>query len=182
MTLKPSHQPAPTSGELMSSAAGSHAKTSATLGIGQESAANDPVCGLSMSGSLAWYDLDSLLWRTWQRCFIEGWELFSETFPDSGLMRSGRLFRRAPWVLHTHGKDCSLWPTPTASMGQNGWGINLNCLHGYRPDVGARCAVSGWRPHPELIETLMGFPIHWTDLGDSETPLCPKSQSGLEDA
>lgn len=32
--------------------------------------------------------------------------------------------------------------------------------------------------NPPWVEWLMGFPIGWTDLGDSETPSSPKSPSG----
>jgi hypothetical protein len=39
----------------------------------------------------------------------------------------------------------------------------------------------GGVPHPEFVEQLLGFPIGWTDLEASETPSCPKSQSGSAD-
>jgi hypothetical protein len=33
------------------------------------------------------------------------------------------------------------------------------------------------RLNPAWVEWLMGFPIGWTDLGPSETPSSPQSQS-----
>jgi hypothetical protein len=39
----------------------------------------------------------------------------------------------------------------------------------------------GGQLNPTWVEWLMGFPLGWTDLEDSGTPLSPKSQSGLGD-
>ena len=36
----------------------------------------------------------------------------------------------------------------------------------------------GGQLNPDWVEWLMGFPIGWTDLKDSETPSCPKSPNG----
>lgn len=44
----------------------------------------------------AWYDQDSRCWRTWQQSLVEVWESFSETWPRSGMMRSGIAYRRNP--------------------------------------------------------------------------------------
>lgn len=174
MTCEPFPQPAPPNGESMSSSGDSPARTLVLQDMGGGLRGSAPDYGPNCFGSLAFFDRDTSSWRMWQHCFIEGWQPFSESFPSSGMTRSGVLFPRARWLLHTHGSECSLWPTPTASMGKKGWGISLTCHHGYRPDVAARCDVSGWKPHPELIEVLMGFPQKWTDLEGSETPLCPK--------
>tara|TARA_R110000824_G_scaffold34474_2_gene109278 strand:+ start:373 stop:789 length:417 start_codon:yes stop_codon:yes gene_type:complete len=46
---------------------------------------------------------------------FEEWETFSETFPPSGMMRSGALFPLPQWVLPTSEKGSSSWPTPTAT-------------------------------------------------------------------
>jgi len=37
--------------------------------------------------------------------------------------------------------------------------------------------MQGGQLNPMWVEWLMGFPIGWTDLKDSETPLCPKLPS-----
>lgn len=63
----------------------------------------------------AWFDRDTLCWRTWQRSLVEGWEPFSETWPRSGMMRSGIAFRRAPLVPLTDETGSGLLPTPEAS-------------------------------------------------------------------
>lgn len=65
----------------------------------------------------AWFDHEQRCWRTWQRCLVEGWEVFSGTWPRSGMTRNGIAFRRPPLVPLTKGIGCgSLLPTPTASQ------------------------------------------------------------------
>jgi hypothetical protein len=64
----------------------------------------------------AWFDPKSRSWRTWQRCLVEGWEVFSGTWPRSGMMRSGIAYRRQPLVLLTKGTASgSSLPTPCAT-------------------------------------------------------------------
>lgn len=64
----------------------------------------------------AWFDREARCWRTWQRCLVEGWEIFSDTWPRSGMTRNGIAYRRAPLVLLTNGTASgSLLPTPEAS-------------------------------------------------------------------
>ncbi|SDM63020.1 hypothetical protein SAMN04488074_12479 [Lentzea albidocapillata subsp. violacea] len=94
-------------------------------------------------------------------------------------MRSGQLFPRAPWVLHTHVTACSYWPTPRASMANN------HCTYRpqYRADAPAleqRVAMrgqSGGYLNPQWVEWLMGFPSGWLPpvCAPSETPSSPTS-------
>ncbi len=64
----------------------------------------------------AWFDQRARCWRTWQRCLVEGWEIFSGTWPRSGMMRNGIAYQRAPLVLLTRGTASGfLLPTPEAS-------------------------------------------------------------------
>jgi hypothetical protein len=64
---------------------------------------------------LANLDPDSSSWRTSQRCFIEGLTEFLETWPRSGLMRSGTAFRLPPLVRLTEETEYGLLPTPSAT-------------------------------------------------------------------
>lgn len=158
-----------------SSAEDSRAKTSAMLVLALELKVNDPGCGLSSRASLARFDPDSSSWRTSQRCLIEGWESFSETWPESGMTRSGQLFPHAPWALHTCDDECSLWPTPTASMDGRGFGIPLHENTGrYKLSTVRRVhelvTEHGWRIHPHFTEALMGFPMDASAIAESETP------------
>ena len=165
----------------MSYAAVSHAKTSAMLVLALELQENDPVCGRPSRASLANFDPDTSSWRTSQRCLIEEWALYSETWPESGMTRSGRLFPRAPWALHTCDDGCSLWLTPTASMDERGFGIPLHENTGrYKLStvrrVHALVGEHGWRIHPNFTEVLMGYPMDWTEIKESGIPSSRRSR------
>jgi hypothetical protein len=98
-----------------SSAAASHARTSASPVREPDSLERGPVFGMSSLGSLASYDPATSLWRTSQLSLLEEWEPFSETFPRSGMTRSGTLFRLQPLVRPTAEIESGLWRTPSAS-------------------------------------------------------------------
>jgi hypothetical protein len=67
--------------------------------------------------SFAYYDRSTSSWKTCRGCLFEDaeWETYSESFPKWGLMRNGRLYRRAPLVRPISGRGCSLLPTPNAT-------------------------------------------------------------------
>lgn len=98
----------------MRSAAGSPARTSATLAGRLALRVSEAVYGQSMPASLANYDPVSSSWRTSQRCLVEGWTVFSETWPRSGMMRSGIAYQLAPLAPLISGTGSGLWPTPSA--------------------------------------------------------------------
>jgi hypothetical protein len=139
--------------------------------------------GLSLRESLASFDPDSSCWRTYQASLLTGQlDEYSETFPESGTMQSGRLYPRVPWVPHTCDDECSLWPTPTASMDGRGFGIPLhhNRTGRYRETTVLRVqelvGAHGWRIHPHFTEALMGLPLDHTAIAESVTPSLPKSR------
>ena len=105
----------------------------------------------------------------WLMVEFGGLMLYSKTLPRAGTMQNGRLYLRAEWVPHTHGKDCSSYPTPTACFGQRGWGLTETNSRGYSKETHQRCREIGWRPSPETVEALMGFPIGHTDVEHSGT-------------
>lgn len=99
----------------MSSAEDSHVRTFPTLASAPELPAPVLAYGSIWYEPFAWYDRDSQSWRTWQRCLVGEWELFSETWPRSGRMRNGIAYRRAPLVPLTSAiASGSLLPTPRA--------------------------------------------------------------------
>lgn len=53
--------------------------------------------------------------------------------------------------------------------------LNEEVVHGLHGQTGGQL-------NPTWVEWLMGYPLGWTDLKDSETPSCHKSQSTLDDA
>jgi hypothetical protein len=93
----------------------------------------------------AWFDPQARCWRTWQRCLVEGWEIFSGTWPRSGMTRSGIAFRRAPLVPLTKetASGYSL-PTPTASQ----YGSNKSASDGsaVRPSLAQMVRLPTPRP------------------------------------
>jgi hypothetical protein len=161
----PANFPAPASSAVVSPV-----KTSVTQGLAPASTANDLDYGESTSGSYARFDPNSSSWKTSQLCLGGDSQSFLETLPPSGLMRSGQLFPRAPWVRHICDDACSLWPTPTASMDGRGFGVPLHEAGGrYKRSTVLRVQdlvkAHGWRIHPNFTEALMGFPIEWSAIG-----------------
>lgn len=108
--------PQPTEiGPSISSAAASPAKTSALPAREQDSQASGLVFGTSLLGSFAQYGPDGWSSKTSQRSLLADSEPFSETWPRSGLMRSGIAYRLAPLVPRTAETESGLWRTPSAS-------------------------------------------------------------------
>ena len=95
----------------MPSAADSPARTSATPAAAPASRVPGRDYGASSPDLLASYDPDTSSWRTSQRCLVEGWTAFSETWPRSGLMRSGIAYRLPPLVHLTAGTGFGSLPT-----------------------------------------------------------------------
>lgn len=157
--------------------------------------------GLNLSECFAFYDRDTHLLKTRQASLLLGWSTFCETLPRSGLMRNGMLFQRPPLVPLTSGNGFGYLPTPQASsdsMGGMGVGMAKTCFRkeqGERRPSGAKIGSSlNWSPefvyerlrtggelNPEWIEVLMGYPVGWTAITHSETPLSPKSSNGSAD-
>lgn len=99
---------------LTRSAEGSRARTSQTLASALALRVSEAVSGPNTRASLANYDPASFSWRTSQRCLVEGWTVFSETWPRSGMMRGGIAFQLQPLAPLTNGTGSGLWPTPAA--------------------------------------------------------------------
>jgi len=63
--------------------------------------------------SYAWFDPDSLSWKTWQQSLITDWTSFSESFPKQGTMQNGQLYLRVHWEPVIKEVDGGALPTPT---------------------------------------------------------------------
>ena len=89
--------------------------------IEQESQKNpDQVSFTNSCESYAWFDQDSLSWKTWQRSLIMDWTSFSESFPKQGTMQNGQLYLRVHWEPVIEEVDGGSLPTPTASDVEGG--------------------------------------------------------------
>ena len=132
-------------------------------------------------GSLVRMLLGSSIYHS-TRCYL--------TWKTSVTPAKRLLFRLAPSMPRTKGKDARLLPTPTAQDGKNstlppsqrnrgslpGYLIRMyptpkaNCSHGpshapHRqgsPDLQTAC---GGTLNPDWVEWLMAFPPGWTDIG-----------------
>lgn len=103
----------------MSSAADSHARTSAApdadSASSEESGAD---CGESTRVSFARFDRATASWRTHQCSLFGGLELFSATWPRSGMMRRGRCYQLATAAHRTNERGCGSSqkiPTPRSN-------------------------------------------------------------------
>src|SRR3954464_5993447 len=138
-------------------------RTSVTPEEARESMEHGAGYGPRCSASFAWYDLDSCSWRTYQRSLLEGWSVFLDSWPKSGMTRNGRCYQHAPWVRHICGRECSLLPTPRArDAKQEGYhaGERRSCPS--LPTVAQRLQRGPMNPaYPEWV---MGFPPGWTEL------------------
>ena len=108
----------------ISSLEDSPAKTSAPPERGGASKEPEAVSGERWHGSLARWDHATRSWRTPQCSLLEGLDVFSETWPRSGMTRSGIAFQLPPSAPLTRGtasgsslcvKPTHHVPTPTAS-------------------------------------------------------------------
>lgn len=184
MTSEVSPQQTQQNGQLTSSAAGSHASISHSLGREQELSAMKMAAdsGLKCTGSFAFFDQDSSSWKTLQTSLFGGLMEYSEIWPRAGMTLLGNACRVPPWVPDIREIDSLPWVwigTPTAAMSVRSKRFQRR---GGRSTPGELAKLAGGVPNPEWIESLMGFPIGWTDVEGSEMRSCHKSQSGSADA
>lgn len=132
-TTQPSERRCPwNSPQSMSSVEGSHshAKTSVTLAKERALQVSAAVCGSSTHESFASYDRESSSWRTLQRCVLAASELYSETWPHSGMIQSGRAYGLPMLERRIVESGCSSWATPQAHDAKqlNGTSTYGRCL------------------------------------------------------
>lgn len=77
-------------------------------------------CGIGSETLFATLDRDSCSWKTPQNSLIKELTLCSPSFPKSGSMLSGNLYRRARSVPRKSVKEFSSWPTPIARDASRG--------------------------------------------------------------
>lgn len=159
----------------MSSAEGSLVRTSATLVDKRDWTGSAAGYGRNTPDLLASWDRHSSSWRTSQHFLGEGLTEFSETWPRSGLMRSGIAYQLPPLAPRTSATESGLLPTPTACDHKGSRTIEALIRAGRNDRNNLRdwCRVHfGWvYPHPTFVEWLMGFPADWV------SPVCTPSET-----
>jgi hypothetical protein len=125
-------------------------------------------CGVNMPGSFANYDRATSSWKTYQLCFVEGLETFSETWPRAGMTLSGTAYRRRALVPLTSVTGCGLLPTLGKNEPKGAGRLRYRGspeFRGAKMSEGLRNGPSD--PiylHPDFAELVMGFPPGWTEL------------------
>ena len=156
----------------MSSAEDFLARTSVLRGGGEDLTAKDQVCGAKWRGSFTKYDPVTSLWKTHQCSLLGDLDVFSETWPQWGLMRDGECWEQKTLVQTTNVNEFGLlesdrWPTPDANMGKRGYQNpeKLNqTTHQLSVNDIAMKRYGIKKLNPQLCEWLMGWPLEWTDL------------------
>ena len=162
---------------LMSYLAASRAKTSVPLGGGLAFQESEAVFGWKWQGSLAKYDHVSSTWKTRQGSLLGGLEKFLETWPAWGFMRDGELLEQTTVASITTESASGSWPTPKARDWRSGGTdpskvqarIDRRKNQGVIDLPDAACHRL-WKPgfsgllNPSFSESLMRWPIGWTDL------------------
>lgn len=146
--------------------------------------------------AFAYFDHDSLCWKTLQATFHWDLEMYKPTWPRSGTTQNGIAYQRQPSAHRTCATEYSLslhetmeW-TPTAKANQMAPSMQLrnpglrlwptpisrdykdSAAPVYRNgklQLDTLGRMVGGKLNPKWVEWLMGFPIGWTDLEPSET-------------
>ena len=153
---------------LMSSAEDSPAKISVQQGKAQGLVAGGQVYGLKCGESLAKWDRDSSSWKTHQSSLLGGWEPFLETWPRWGMMQDGESLeaRKPAWLNPV--KDSGFLPTLRRSGRCSAHKAYIReDYHGNLEEYLGRLGFSGWIS-PLFSETVMEWPIGWTDIAPLE--------------
>jgi len=141
------------------------------------------VFGLNIGGLFGIYVPDSQSWRTSQRYLLEDWMPSLDRLPKSGIMRNGRIYEQATWVHRTKENGYGLLPTPQAFDGIRFCQITIEdskyrIMNGHPYNWGhyliMKSNIKIGYMNPLLSEIMMGYPIGWSDLKDSETQLSLK--------
>ena len=136
-------------------------------------------CGHGFEKPLASYDPDTQSWKMLGDISLWVDQQLLQALPASGMTQNGMLYQRHRKAPRTLGNESSSlhgnYPTMSANgMGNTGSRQMLQQL----VDAGVlsseeklkMSAGNGGRLNPTWVEWLMGFPLGWTDLEDSETP------------
>ena len=122
----------------------SPAKTSASPAPARGLRVRDRDSGPRSLESFASLEPESRSWKTSQHSVLGGLEPYSETWPRSGLMRSGTAYLLPPLVPLTAATESGLWPTPRAEDSEQTGG------HRGKPDT-LTSAARLW-PTPRAID------------------------------
>ena len=154
-----------------------HAKTSQPQEREPDSKASAADSGGKRLPPLAWFDPKSSAWKTFQRCLLEGWTLFSDRWPRSGIVCNGiayllpTLARRTDMIESGLSESGKIWPTPRASEWK-GTGPLGSKSHKYRLGkkyLDATVQEANQKTgalNADWVSILMGYSLDWTIVED----------------
>jgi len=155
------------------------AKTYPQQGEAQGLMESDQECGEKWHASFVKFDPDSCSWKTHQCSLLGGLELFSETWPQWGLMRGGECWEQTPLGLVTIEKEFGYWPTPTATDWKATGKLETLKRQGDKNGVGHQnrpqyhyARKFNMKMPLAAQEILMMWPLGWTDLKPLEMDKC----------
>lgn len=138
-------------------------------------------CGQSLPEPFAYYDPDTCSWKMSQGCFDSDLQTSRMIWPDAGMTRNGRAYRRRRLAPRISVRGSGLWPTPTKTdrlRTKFSLESHMKCAANHKRrgqyktrDLFLEIADEfSLFPTPEMVEWLMGYPETWTDLEDSAMP------------
>jgi len=151
---------------LTSSAVDSLARTSALLEKVSELSVREAAYGLKCSELYGKLNPVTLSLKTVQCSLFGDSSRSYATFPQSGMMRNGSVYRAPTLEYNRVGSDYIVLSTPTKST------ANGACKNRYFGSPTYRGNIHEYirdgeqdsqYPHPDLLESLMGFPTGWTE-------------------
>jgi hypothetical protein len=160
----------------------SPAKTSRSQASRRALRAHAADYGRKLPDWLASYDPDTSSWRTSQTSLLApqtdqvlGLVEFSETWPISGMMRSGTAYQLAPLAPTSLANECGSsprLPRPVACDGKGAGRLRWERINGGGMNLRDWCAYRLGMAYPPvlLVGYLMGFPAGWTISDPTETP------------
>lgn len=151
---------------LTSSAVDSLVKTLALLEKVSELSVKEAAYGLKCSELYGKLDPVTCSLKTAQCSLFGDSSKSYATFPKSGMMRNGNVYLAPTLAYNRIGSDYIVLPTPAKSTANGalknryfGSPTYRGNLHEYIRDG----EQDSQYPHPALLESLMGFPIGWTE-------------------
>lgn len=157
-----------------------------------DSTEQDQDYGLNIYESFASCDPDTFSLKTSQTLLHGGYQEFSATLPQAGMMRNGRLYERPTLSCPITVNGFSLLPTPGASDHRFGVAkftaeqILKSVAKGGQIRLSYLLTCSGVpiSLFPKVYAWIMGFPLNFLKLKqqskDMETQYAHPSQNGLE--
>ena len=148
----------------------SHVSRSQSLANDVENKTNG-ICGPQHWRLFALLDHDSASWKMCQDSLLPLMGISEPSFrdwPKQGIMQDGACWVLTMWVPHIDESDCGFWPSPCAVDWKHSGTIKaaeayVKSHHQFKITVLMQLCGFG-QPHPEPIESVMGWPIGWTDL------------------